>query len=111
MLFFFRKAKVPAGSNLSISVTGNTAMVGLHGTYSVDGGPSIRLDVTRPLPLHSPHIYSVDFDVEALQAAAVTINADVITPAGGVLGTPFSQAINAQPGDLNTLHCDLTMQP
>lgn len=109
MLFFFQKTDVPDNSDLSITVSGNTQFVGLRSKLSVDGGPTLTLDPSQSVPLRSPHNYVISFDVVTLQAASVTVDAIVTTPTGNIYGTPFSQPITGQAGDLFSLRCDLTM--
>jgi hypothetical protein len=110
MLFFFRRVDVPDGSSLSFTVSGDTQAVGLRAKVSVDGGPSTTLDPGKPLTLSSPKSYAVDFDVVTLASATVAVDVIVTAPDGTPYGTSLHQSITGQPGDLNTIHCDLPTQ-
>ena|ERR1700681_1093828 len=110
MLFFFRKADVPDNSMLLINLSGQTNGLGVDGSFSVDDGPSMGWDTSQPLPLRSPHRYSVEVDVVGTQAAQFVLQAE-ITSNGAQVGTGFNQSITVQPNDLNTLDCSINMTP
>jgi hypothetical protein len=108
MLSFFRRAAVPDGSQLTMTVTGNTANVALIGAFSFDDGPTNPWDPGTPLPLRSPHQYVATLDVTALATANVTVDVSVTDPGGARVGSPYQLAIAATANDLNTIRCDLS---
>ncbi len=111
MLFFYRLANVPDGSRVAVTLTGQTNPIGVTGTFSADGGPTGSWDPSSGLQLRAPHDYDAEIDLVTVQNASFTINVNVTTLAGAPYGSPFTQAITASPGDLNTVHCDFTMEP